>query len=94
MYNYDGHSTSYETYRQVKVTMVKDTMPSASNFEPACISPVRQEMVSPNSYQSSNYKSDTGELFISSQYAKQNNLLPSTKGTVLKLSDGIKVMIV
>ena len=56
MYDYDGHSTSYETYRQVKTTIAKNIMPSAPNFEPANISPVRQEMVSPTSYQSSNCK--------------------------------------
>jgi hypothetical protein len=31
----------------------KVTMPSAPNFEPVCISPARQEMISPTSYQSS-----------------------------------------
>ena len=36
------------------------------------------------------------EIFISSQYAKQNNLnhLNQPKGTVLRLGDGTKVMIV
>ena len=82
MYDYDSRSTSYETYRQVKATMAKHTMPSAPNFEPTCISPARQEMVSPISHQSSNYKSDIGELFISSQYIKQ------PKGTMLRLRDG------
>jgi len=62
---------------QSKATIAKNTMPSASNFELACILPIRQEMISPNSYQSSNCKSNTGEIFISSWYAKQNNLLPS-----------------
>ncbi|CAB4411241.1 unnamed protein product [Rhizophagus irregularis] len=37
--------------------------------------PARQEMISPTSYQSSNCKSNTSEIFISSLYAKQNNLL-------------------
>ncbi|RGB22433.1 hypothetical protein C1646_776106 [Rhizophagus diaphanus] len=41
-------------------------MPSAPNFEPAYISPARQEMISPTSYQSSNCKSNTSEIFISS----------------------------
>ncbi|GBB90073.1 hypothetical protein RclHR1_16970005 [Rhizophagus clarus] len=81
-YDSDCHLTSYERYMQVKMTMAKNTMPSAPKFELACISPARQEMVSPISHQSSNYKSDTGELFISSQYAKQ------PKGTMLKLRDG------
>ena len=82
MYDYDSRSTSYETYRQVKATMAKDTMPSAPNFEPAYIPPARQEMVLPISHQSTNYKSDTGKLFISSLYAKQ------PKGTMLRLRDG------
>ncbi|GET04379.1 hypothetical protein GLOIN_2v1834454 [Rhizophagus clarus] len=54
-------------------------MPSAPSFKPAYI-PVtsgNQEMVSPISHQSSNSKSNTSEIFISSWYAKQNNLLPS-----------------
>jgi hypothetical protein len=79
MYDYDGRSTSYETYEQVRMTMVENTMPSAPKFELAYISPARQEMVSPSSHQSS---SDTGELFISSLYAKQ------PKGTTLRLRDG------
>jgi len=66
-YDHDANFTaSYENYIQ-------------SKFEPACISPTRQEMVSPISHQSS---SDTGELFISSLYAKQ------PKGTTLRLRDG------
>ncbi|UZO09240.1 uncharacterized protein OCT59_029474 [Rhizophagus irregularis] len=66
------------------MTIAENIMPSAPSFKPACISITsgNQEMVSPNSYQSSNYKSDTGELFISSQYAKQ------PKGTMLRLRDG------
>ncbi|PKC54089.1 hypothetical protein RhiirA1_477990 [Rhizophagus irregularis] len=39
-------------------------MPSASNFEPAYISPARQEMILPTSYQSSNCKSDTTYIKI------------------------------
>ncbi|RGB39849.1 hypothetical protein C1646_753972 [Rhizophagus diaphanus] len=70
-YDSDSDSITYETYKQVKMTMAENTMPSAPKFESACISPTRQEMVSPISHQSLNYKSDTGELFISSQYAKQ-----------------------
>ena len=96
-YDIDSRLSSYEAYMQAKV---KDTMPNASNFEPACISLARQEMISPTSYQSSNCKSNTGELFISSRYAKQNNLLPSTKhlnqpkGTALRLRDGTKITFV
>ena len=93
-YNYDTRSVSYKAYLSAKATIAENTMPNTSNFEPANISPVRQEIVSPTSYQSSNCKSNTSEIFISSQYAKQNNLLPSTKGTVLKLRDGTKVTIV
>ena len=85
---------NYKNYTQSKVTVAKNTMPSAPNFEPANISPVRQEMILPTSYQSLNCKSDTSEIFISSWYTKQNNLLPFTKGTVLKLRDRTKVMIV
>ncbi|GES89722.1 hypothetical protein GLOIN_2v1486967 [Rhizophagus clarus] len=73
-----------------KVTVKKNTMPSAPNFEPAYISITfdNQEMVLPISHQSSNYKSDTGELFISSQYVKQ------PKGTILRLRDGRVLMVV
>jgi len=82
-YDHDANFTaSYEAYAQSKATIAENTMPSAPNFEPACISPVRQEMVSLISHQSSNYKSDIGKLFISSQYAKQ------PKGTMLRLRDG------
>ncbi len=75
-------------------------MPSASKFEPACISPVRQEMISPTSYQLSNCKSNIGEIFISSWYAKQNNLLVlinhlnQPKSIALKLRNRTKVMII
>ncbi|GES80343.1 hypothetical protein GLOIN_2v1479550 [Rhizophagus clarus] len=84
-YDHDANfMASYENYAQSKATVEKNTMPSAPKFEPAYISVTsgNQEMVSPNSYQLSNYKSDTGELFISSQYAKQ------PKGTMLRLRDG------
>ncbi|PKK58099.1 hypothetical protein RhiirC2_796865 [Rhizophagus irregularis] len=66
-YDYDTCTILYKAYAQAKATIAENTMPSASNFEPACISPIS---------------------------AKQNNLLPSTKGTVLKLRDGTKVTIV
>ncbi|EXX61202.1 hypothetical protein RhiirA5_437888 [Rhizophagus irregularis] len=83
-YDFDSRTIGYETYKQDKMTIAENIMPSAPSFKPACISITsgNQEMVSPNSYQSSNYKSDTGELFISSQYAKQ------PKGTMLRLRDG------
>ena len=88
-YDHDANFTaSYENYTQSKATVEKNTMPSAPNFEPACISPARQEMVSPNSYQSSNCRSDTGKLFISSLYVKQ------PKGTVLRLEGGTEITVV
>ncbi|CAB4459615.1 unnamed protein product [Rhizophagus irregularis] len=50
-YDIDGNFTaSYENYAQSKA---KDTMPNAPNFEPAYISPTRQETILPTSYQSS-----------------------------------------
>src|SRR6266496_3022105 len=80
-YDIDGNFTaSYENYAQSKA---KDTMPNAPNFEPAYISPTRQETILPTSYQSSSpsqrrsEQGITSEIFISSRYAKQNNLLPS-----------------
>jgi hypothetical protein len=82
------------------MTIADNTMPSVPNFKPACISPTRQEMISPTSYQSSNCKSNTSEIFISSRYAKQSNLLPSInnlnqpKGTALRLRDGTKITFV
>jgi hypothetical protein len=76
----------------------KVIIPNTPNFEPACISPARKEMVSP-----SNCKSNTSEIFISSRYAKQNNLLGSS-GTLpainylnqpaLKLRDETKITFV
>uniref|UniRef100_U9T4J4 Uncharacterized protein n=1 Tax=Rhizophagus irregularis (strain DAOM 181602 / DAOM 197198 / MUCL 43194) TaxID=747089 RepID=U9T4J4_RHIID len=83
-YDYDSRTIGYETYKQDKMTIAENIMPSAPSFKPACISVTsgNQEMISPNSYQSSNCKSDTGEIFISSQYAKQ------PKGTMLRLRDG------
>ena len=85
---------NYSCFKAETTTMAENTIPSAPNFEPACISPTRQEMILPTSYQSSGLKGITSDIFILSQYAKQNNLLPSTKGTVLRLRDGTKVTIV
>ncbi|PKC55326.1 hypothetical protein RhiirA1_475807 [Rhizophagus irregularis] len=89
-YDYITRSVSYETYLSAKATIAENTMPSAPKFEPACISVTsgNQKMISPTSYQSSNCKSDTGEIFISSQYAKQ------PKGTALRLRNGTLIMIV
>jgi hypothetical protein len=72
-------------------------MPSAPNFEPAYIPPARQEMVSPTSYQSSAPNETISEIFISSRYAKQNNLLPSIihlNQPALRLRDGTKITFV
>src|SRR5436189_129985 len=53
-YVHDANFTaSYENYAQSKATVEKNTMPSAPKFESACISPVRQEVISPISHQSS-----------------------------------------
>ncbi len=42
-YDHDANFiASYENYAQSKATVAKNTMPSASNFEPACILPTRQ----------------------------------------------------
>src|SRR3954447_7535119 len=39
-YDHDGNfMASYKNYAQSKATVVKNTMLSASNFKPACISP-------------------------------------------------------
>ncbi|CAB4488985.1 unnamed protein product [Rhizophagus irregularis] len=99
----------FKCQKLVKITKVEprkeyysgwgDGPMSASNFEPACISITsgNQEMVSPTSYQSSNCRSNTSEIFISSLYAKQNNLLPSINylnRPVLKLDDGTEITIV
>ena len=89
-YDYDARSVSYEAYLSAKATIAENTMSSAPNFEPACISVTsgNQEMIPPTSYQSSNCKSDTGKIFISSRYAKQ------PKGTALRLKDGTLITII
>src|SRR5256884_651370 len=66
-YDHDANFiASYENYAQSKVTVAKNTMPSAPNFEPACISPARQEMVSPISHHVFNQKSEAlnGQLLL------------------------------
>ena len=66
-YDHDGNFTaSYKNYAQSKATIAKNTIPSASNFEPACISPARQEMVSPISHHVFNQKSEAlmGQLLL------------------------------
>ena len=81
----------------------KVIIPSTPNFEPACISPTRQETILPSSYQSSSSSQRrseqgiTSEIFISSWYAKQNNLLQSINHLnqlALRLRDGIKITFV
>ena len=96
-YNYNTHSISYKAYLLAKATMVKNTMPSAPKFEQAYISPTRQEMILPTSYQSSAPNETISEIFISSRYAKQNNLLPSINNhnqPALRLRDGTKITFV
>ncbi|CAB4490133.1 hypothetical protein RhiirA5_424405 [Rhizophagus irregularis] len=88
---------NYSCFKANTATITKNTMLSASNFEPAYIPPSGQEMISPTSYQSSNCRINTSEIFISSLYAKQNNLLPSINHLnqpVLKLEDGTEITIV
>ena len=46
LYNPDTCSTSYKTYIQVKMTIVKNTMLNTSNFKPFYILPTKQEMQS------------------------------------------------
>jgi len=69
-YDYDTCTIFYKAYIQAKVSMVKNTISSASNFKLACILPIRQEIISLTSYQLSNCKSDTDKIFILFQYAK------------------------
>ena len=45
-YDHNARLTDYKIYVQSKVTIAKNTMPSAPNFEPACISPTRQRSAS------------------------------------------------
>ena len=45
-YDYDTRTFLYEAYVQAKVTIAENTMPSATKFEPACISPTRQRSAS------------------------------------------------
>jgi len=93
-YNYNTRTISYEAYKQVKMTMAENTMPSAQNFKPAYIPPTGQKMILPTSYQSSVPNETTSEIFISSLYAKQNNLLPSINNhnqPALRLRDGTEI---
>ena len=69
-YDYDGHSTGYKAYLSAKAIVAENTMSCALKFEPAYISPTRQETILPTSYQSSAPNETISEIFISSQYAK------------------------
>jgi len=72
-------------------------MPNAPNFEPAYISPIRQETILPTSYQLSAPNEIISEIFISSRYAKQNKLAPSIdhlNQLALRLRDGTKITFV
>ncbi|PKK60808.1 hypothetical protein RhiirC2_817953 [Rhizophagus irregularis] len=98
-YDYDTRTIHYEAYAQAKASMPKNTMSTASNFEPACIlvTSDNQEMVSLTSYQLLAPNETTSKIFISSQYAKQNNLLPSINyhnQSALRLGDGTKITFV
>ena len=99
-YDYDARSVSYEAYLSAKATIAENTMSCVPKFEPAYISPTRQETILPTSYQSSSpsqrrsEQGITSEIFISSRYAKQNNLLPSINNhnqPALRLRDGTKI---
>src|ERR1043165_6371938 len=93
-YDHDARLTDYEIYAQSKATIAKNTIPSAPKFEPAYITNTMQEIISPILHQSLNCKSNTSEIFISSRYAKQNNLLPSIdhlNQPALRLRDGTKI---
>jgi hypothetical protein len=96
-YDYDTCTIGYEIYKQDKMTIAENIMPSAPNFEPAYIPPARQEMILPTSYQSSAPNETISKIFISSWYAKQNNLLPSIdhlNQPALRLRDGTKITFV
>ena len=56
-YDRDNRLNTYEAYAQTKATIAKNTMSSAPNFEPACISNVEQKMVLPT-YHVLNQKSE------------------------------------
>ncbi len=97
-YDHDGNFTAnYKNYAQSKTTVAKNTMPNISNFESAYISPTKQEMISLTFYQLLDLKGIISEIFISSRYAKQNNLLPSINylnQPALRLRDRTKITIV
>jgi hypothetical protein len=72
-------------------------MPSALNFKPAYIPPARQETILLTSYQSSAPNETISEIFISSRYTKQNNLLPfidHLNQPTLRLKNGTKITFV
>jgi hypothetical protein len=96
-YNHDGNFTaSYENYAQSKANIAKNTMPSALERYPMQCNASAPEIRNLRNNRS-NCKSNTSEIFISSQYAKQNNLLPSINNLnqpALRLKDGTKITFV
>jgi hypothetical protein len=89
-------TASYENYAQSKANIAKNTMPSAFERYPMQRSASAPEIR--NLWNDrSNCKSNTSEIFISSRYAKQNNLLPSINNLnqpALRLKDGTKITFV
>ena len=94
---------NYSCFKTETTTIAKNTIPGAPNFEPACNSSIRHEIISPTSYQSSGSsqrrsgQGTSNKIFISSLYAKQNNLLPSINHLnqpSLRFKDGTIVTIV
>ena len=85
-------TASYENYAQSKANIAKNTMPNALERYPmqrSASAPDIRNLWNDRS----NCKSNTSEIFISSRYAKQNNLLPSINNLnqpALRLRDGTK----
>jgi hypothetical protein len=93
-YDHDGNFTaSYENYAQSKANIAKNTMPNTLERYPMQHNTSVPEIR--NLWNDrSNCKNNTSEIFISSQYAKQNNLLPfinNLNQLALRLKDGIKI---
>ncbi|UZO07064.1 uncharacterized protein OCT59_027367 [Rhizophagus irregularis] len=86
---------NYSCFKAKTATIAKNTMSSAPNFEPTCISPTSYHSSGPS--QRCSEPGVTSKVFMSSLYAKQNNLLPSINHLnqpVLKLEDGTEITIV
>ncbi|PKK58414.1 hypothetical protein RhiirC2_857795 [Rhizophagus irregularis] len=76
-------------------TIAKNTIPSAPNFEPTCISPTSYHSSGPS--QRCSEPGVTSKVFMSSLYADQNNFLPTINHlnqSVLKLDDRTEITIV